>query len=214
MKGVFPPRTMGLFLALTATLLLGARFAAFSVEANGDQQVDLATGVTTLPRGGTLTDNQNGLRLIAPYIQYKDGEFIRARQAQFSTGETRFIALELDYQFKGETVRLKGLTVSSPDFSSISAQEGLALLGENRLVLSGNIRSQAPQLKAGKMVVDTQSRQALVIGAYTFQDGANRLSGNRPDSLLLLSFQGGKTQVTTRVPPEVLARLRPYADKL
>jgi hypothetical protein len=214
MKGVFPPRMVGLCLALTAALLLGARFAGFSVEANGDQQVDLATGVTTLPRGGTLTDNRNGLRLVAPYIQYKDGEFIRARQAQFNTGDTRFNALELDYQLKGETVRLKGLTVSSPDFSSISAQDGLALLGENRLVLSGDIRSQAPQLKAGKMVVDTQSRQALVIGAYTFQDGANRLSGTRADSLLLLSFQSGKTQVTTRVAAEVLARLRPFADKL
>ncbi|PZA08762.1 MULTISPECIES: hypothetical protein [unclassified Meiothermus] len=214
MKGVFPSRTVGLFSVLIAVLLLGARFAAFSVEANGDQQVDLATGVTTLPQGGTLTDNQNGLRLVAPYIQYKEGEFIRARQAQLSTGEARFIALELDYQFKGEILRLKEATVNSPDFGNISAQDGLALLGENRLVLSGNIRSQTPQLKAGKMVVDTQSRQALVIGAYTFQDGASRLSGNRPDSLLLLSFQGGKTHVTTRVPPEVLARLRPYADKL
>lgn len=214
MRAEFSLRITGLLLALTAALLLGARFAGFSVEANGDQQTDLATGVTTLPQGGTLTDNKNGLKLVAPYIQYKDGEFIRARQAQFNSGDTRFSAGELDYQFKGETARLKELTVSSKDFSGISAQEGLALLAENRLVLAGDVRSQSPQLRANKMVVDSQSRQALVIGNFSFQDGNVRLSGNRADSLLLLTFQGGKTQATSRVPADVLARLRPFADKL
>jgi len=213
MRGGFSPRIAGLLLAVSA-LLLGARFAGFSVEANGDQQVDLATGVTTLPRGGTLTDSKNGLKLVAPYIQYKDGEFIRARQAQLNTGDTRFNALELDYQFKGEVLRLKGLTLSSKDFSQISAQEGLAWLAEDRLVLAGEIRSQSPQLRASKMVVDSQSRQALVIGSFSFQDGNVRLSGNRADSLLLLTFQGGKTQATSRVPADVLARLRPFADRL
>ncbi|MER3478982.1 MAG: hypothetical protein C4327_00450 [Meiothermus sp.] len=213
MRGGFSPRIAGLLLAVSA-LLLGARFAGFSVEANGDQQVDLATGVTTLPRGGTLTDSKNGLKLVAPYIQYKDGEFIRARQAQLNTGDTRFNALELDYQFKGEVLRLKGLTLSSKDFSQISAQEGLAWLAEDRLVLAGEIRSQSPQLRANKMVVDSQSRQALVIGSFSFQDGNVRLSGNRADSLLLLTFQGGKTQATSRVPADVLARLRPFADRL
>jgi hypothetical protein len=50
-------------LALFLSLALAARFAAFSVEPAGPQRVNLDTGVTTLPQGGVLVDNENGLRL-------------------------------------------------------------------------------------------------------------------------------------------------------
>jgi hypothetical protein len=40
-------------LALFLSLALAARFAAFSVEPAGPQRVNLDTGVTTLPQGGS-----------------------------------------------------------------------------------------------------------------------------------------------------------------
>jgi hypothetical protein len=102
---------------------------------------------------------------------------------------------------------------SSKEFKALSAQQGL-LLGDDVLVLKGEVRSSEPVLEASTLVVDTTKDLALVLGAFTFRDGATTLRGNRPDSTLLLTVSGGKVRASTRVPADVFNRLRPYADKL
>ncbi|RDI95971.1 hypothetical protein DV704_03355 [Meiothermus sp. QL-1] len=192
---------------------LASRFAGFEVKPRGNSELDISTGVYTLPNGGTITDNKSGLVLEARYIQYKDGEFIRAQGATLRSKDGDFSAASLEYLQKPDTLRMTGVRFSSKDIRGLSAQQGL-LLREDVLVLKGEVRSSEPYLEASTVVVETGRNQALVLGSFTFRDGSTVLRGNRPDSTLLLSFGEGRVRASTRVPAETLNRLRPYADRL
>lgn len=192
---------------------LASRFAGFEVRPKGNSELDVGTGIYTLPSGGTITDNKSGLVLEARYIQYKDGEFIRAQGANLKAKEGDFSASSLEYLQKPDTLRMTGVRFSSKEFKALTAQQGL-LLKEDVLVLKGQVRSSEPALEASTLVVDTARSQALVLGTFSFRDGATTLRGNRPDSTLLLTFTGDKLRASTRVPADIFNRLRPYADKL
>ncbi|GIW23765.1 hypothetical protein [Meiothermus sp.] len=200
-------------LTLLSLVGLASRFAGFEVKPRGNSELDVGTGIYTLPTGGTITDNKNGLVLEARYIQYRDGDFIKAQGATLRAKEGEFIAASLEYLQKPDTLRMTGVRFSSKEFKALTAQQGL-LLKEDVLVLKGEVRSSDPVLEASTLVVDTAKDQALVLGVFTYRDGATTLRGNRPDSTLLLTFESGKLRANTRVPAEVLNRLRPYADKL
>jgi len=200
-------------LTLLSLVVFASRFAGFEVRPRGNSELDVGTGIYTLPTGGTITDNRSGLVLEARYIQYKDGDFIRAREATLKSREGDFSAASLVYQQKPDTLRMNGVRFSSKQLKGITAQQGL-LLKEDVLVLKGEVRSSVPALEASTLVVDTTKDQALVLGVFTFRDGATTLRGNRPDSTLLLNFADGRVRANTRVPADILNRLRPYADKL
>ncbi|GIW32046.1 MAG: hypothetical protein KatS3mg071_2220 [Meiothermus sp.] len=202
-----------ILLTFLSLIALASRFAGFEVRPRGNSELDVGTGVYTLPTGGTITDNKSGLVLEARYIQYKDGEFIRAQGATLKAKEGDFSASSLEYLQKPDTLRMSGVRFSSKEFKALSAQQGL-LLGDDVLVLKGEVRSSEPVLEASTLIVDTTKDLALVLGAFTFRDGATTLRGNRPDSTLLLTVGGGKVRASTRVPADVYNRLRPYADKL
>ncbi|AWR87371.1 hypothetical protein [Meiothermus taiwanensis] len=202
-----------ILLTFLSLIALASRFAGFEVRPRGNSELDVGTGIYTLPTGGTISDNKSGLVLEARYIQYKDGEFIRAQGATLRAKEGDFSASSLEYLQKPDTLRMNGVRFSSKEFKALTAQQGL-LLGDNVLVLKGEVRSSEPVLEASTLIVDTTKDLALVLGAFTFRDGATTLRGNRPDSTLLLTVGGGKVRANTRVPADVYNRLRPYADKL
>ncbi len=202
-----------ILLTFLSLIALASRFAGFEVRPRGNSELDVGTGIYTLPTGGTISDNKSGLVLEARYIQYKDGEFIRAQGATLRAKEGDFSASSLEYLQKPDTLRMNGVRFSSKEFKALTAQQGL-LLGDNVLVLKGEVRSSEPVLEASTLVVDTTKDLALVLGAFTFRDGATTLRGNRPDSTLLLTVGGGKVRANTRVPADIFNRLRPYADKL
>ncbi|WP_174422434.1 hypothetical protein [Calidithermus chliarophilus] len=202
-----------LLLLVASTLVLTAgRFSSFSVE-SGEQELDLGTGVTTMPKGGVLVDNRNGLRLEGSYIQFKQEEFIRARNATLRGSDGNFAAASLEYVFRGEQLRLSGVRYSSSAVKGLTSNSGLGLLAENVVVLKGNVRSQDPQLEASTLVIDTARNQALVLGGFSYKDGQSSFKGQRDDSTLLIEFKS-KTTATTKVPADVLGRLRSYANKL
>lgn len=200
-------------LTLLSLVAFASRFAGFEVRPRGNSELDVGTGIYTLPTGGTITDNKSGLVLEARYIQYKDGEFIRAQGATLKSKEGDFSAASLEYQQKPDTLRMNGVRFSSGQLKGITAQQGL-LLKEDVLVLKGEVRSSDPVLEASTLIVDTTKDQALVLGTFTYRDGTTTLRGNRPDSTLLLNFTEGRVRANTRVPADILNRLRPYADKL
>lgn len=209
----------GILLVPLAALLMSAQFAAFTVSSKGVQQVDLATGVTTLMQGGVITDNRNHLTLEGGYIQYKEGVFIKAKAAEMHSNGVSFTAAVLDYQDAADTVRLTGgLTYANSSLKGVKAQEGLLYLKTGIAVLHGRVRSLDPLLHAEKVVVDADHNQILVLGRFSYKDPklGITLNGNTADATLLLTMEpGGKLpEFTSRVPKAVLVRLTPYAAKL
>ena len=156
---------------------LAARFATFSVEPFGTQRVNLDTGVTTLPQGGVLTDHENGLRLKAGYLEYKEGSFVRARSAELLSEKETFLAQSLEHDIPKQEARFKGLTFSNPDFKGLKAERALALFAEDIVVLKGRVQAESPRLQVETLVVNLKSREALALGSFTYQEGKATLRG-------------------------------------
>ncbi|ADW20925.1 hypothetical protein [Thermus scotoductus] len=192
---------------------LAARFATFSVEPFGTQRVNLDTGVTTLPQGGVLTDHENGLRLKAGYLEYKEGSFVRARGAELLSEKETFLAQSLEHDIPKQEARFIGLSFSNPDFKGLKADKALALFAEDIVVLKGRVQAESPRLQAETLVVNLKSREALALGSFTYQEGKATLRGQGPSARLYLRFVSGKVQATTKVPPGATL-LAQYATRL
>ncbi len=204
----------GVWILVLLLPALAARFAAFTVEPAGDQVVDLATGVTTLPEGGRLVDAERGISLEAAYIEYKEGEFVRAKKARLVQGDLRFQAGRLEYDVESEQVVLEeGVFFSSKRLKGLRAPRGVLYLKDQVAVLTGGVRSESPAFEAEQMVADTQEGLVLLVGSFRYQDPelGITLKGQGPTAQLLLRFlQDGEVEAETEVPAEIYVRLSAY----
>jgi hypothetical protein len=135
-------------------------------------------------------DNENGLRLKAGYIEYKEGAFIRARALELLSAKETFRAQSLDYDIPKQEARFGALVFANADFKGLSAERALALFAEDIVVLKGKVRADSPRLEAGKAT----------------------LRGQGPSARLYLRFVGGKVQASTKLPPQA-ARLEVYSSR-
>lgn len=199
----------------TLLLLLGtalaAAFAAFTVEPAGDQVVDLATGVTTLPDGGRLVDAETGLALEAPFIAYQEGVFVRAKKARLTTEKVHFFAEKLDYDVKKGVARLEGeVRLDSPWIEGLKAPRARYYPGPGVAVLEGGVTAKKPDFTAKTLVADLKKRLALLLGEFRFTNPELGvvLKGKGEDARLLLVFDDeGRVSAETEVPKDVYERL-------
>jgi hypothetical protein len=90
-------------------------------------------------------DNENGLRLKAGYIEYKEGAFIRARALELLSEKETFRAQSLDYSIPKQEARFTGLLFSNQDFANLRAELGHGFLSEEVLIAKG-VRAEKPAL--------------------------------------------------------------------
>jgi hypothetical protein len=181
-------------------VVFAASFAAFSVEPFGTQRLNFETGVTTLPQGGILIDNENGLRLRAAYIEYKEGAFIRARTLELLSQKQTFKAQSLEHDIPKQEARYTSLSFSNLDFKNLQAEHALVLLKEDILVGKG-VLAEKPLLKAEMLIVDLKRREALIAGNFSFRDGQRVLKGTGSSARLFIQFGSDRIRVDTRIPP-------------
>ena len=85
---------LALLLAAFGLAQSGGSFASLVITSAGDEEFDIATGVTTLLEGGEIRDQGSGIVLTAPWISYKVDEYIETRDTTVTgsfgrvTGET------------------------------------------------------------------------------------------------------------------------------
>jgi hypothetical protein len=175
--------------------------------------VNLDTGVTTLPQGGVITDNENGLRLKGSYIEYKEGAFIRAKGVELLSEKEAFRAEALEHDIPKQEARFTALLFSNPDFQEVRSERALALFAEDVVILKGSVRAKRPDLEAEALVVDLKAREALALGRFTYREGRATLRGQEASARLFLRFASGRVQATTK-PPESARRLEAYARRL
>jgi len=65
-----------LFATFLFVLAAAQSFASFFVEANTTEEFDIVTGISELPDGGKVIDQESGVTIIGDHILYKEGEFI------------------------------------------------------------------------------------------------------------------------------------------
>jgi len=152
-------------------LALGARFATFSVEPFGAQRLDLDTGVTTLPQGGILTDNEHDIpkqQALFQDLLFANADFqdLRADRA-LALFEEEVVVLKGRVQAKSPRLQAEALAVD------LKAREALALgsftYQEGKATLRGQGKDARLYLRfaGGKVQATTKlPAQAARLEAY------------------------------------------------
>jgi hypothetical protein len=205
-------------LLLVTVFLLAAEFAALSIEPYGDSVYDLASGVTTLPQGGVIRDNENDLSIDASFVEYKEGEYIKARQAKTEAAGVSFAAAELEYLPAADEARLAGgVSLETDDIKNLRAQKGWIYLKDGVVVLAGGVSATRPELEAALLVADYRQGEVLLLAPYRYKDASLgvTLSGKNPEKPLYLRFdqQSGEVTASSKAPAEVAARLLGYVER-
>lgn len=202
-----------LFFYLLAVAL--AQTAGFTVEPAGNQSVNLTTGIVTLPQGGRIVAPEHGVVLRAPYIEYKEGEFVEAREAEVTWHDSEVKGGEISIDLVQQKAELtRGVALKIPALTEVKAQTATMFLAGGVAVLAGSIESDSPTLNAEQAVVDLESQEVILVGPFSYIDKSGfRLSGTAADAMLYLKL-GSEQSITanTIVEPATWERLSPYLE--
>ena len=200
-----------IYLVLISSLSL-AQFASLTITPNGDSQLDITTGITTLPQGGTIVDKSRGITLTASFIEYKDDTFVKAQTAHAEG----FFGLLNTPEFYLDTtqniITASGGITLGQDGLSLSANNLTLYLANGIAVLSGNVNNQAPSFQAATLVLRIGAGYALLVSPFNYQD---ILSKDEAGSLVQLNqtkeADGSFTYSISATPDEaVQVELSPY----
>lgn len=164
----------------------GSSFASLTISAAGDEEFDIATGITTLADGGEVRDRDSSIVLTAPWIRYQVDEFIDTRDATVQgpfgtvTGEEVFVDIEAGRLSASGSLQLssRNLLVSGEELT-YHADVGV-------VDVEGNVTATDPVFTARRVLYHTRSGTVLLVGPYSFDDGFMQLSASSADSLLEL----------------------------
>lgn len=163
-----------LALSLTSCFLVAsaqAPFAALSINSAGPQVIDITTGITTLPQGGSVIDRDTGVSFDAAHIRYLDGAFIEATDV---TVDGAFGSL------KADSVRIEmadSLLTASGNLrlerdGLIVVAAGLRYYALSAIaVFDGGVTGSEPAFNAERVLLDVVSGDVLLVGSYSFSSG-------------------------------------------
>ena len=193
----FKPFTTASRLPLTVLLLglsvSGGRaeavtLGAFQIQASGEQRLNLETGQTELPQGGTATDSRAGLTLTGKTMSYLAGQQLQATGAAITTaGGGRLNADTVTYDVKSGVLKASGhLRYSNSLVRGLSAESISLYTASGVVVASGTVSAAAPDLRADRVVALAGGRQVLLAGHYRLSLGGTRYAGASPEARLLV----------------------------
>jgi hypothetical protein len=163
----------------------GASVARLTVVPSGEQRLDLSTGETVLPDGGTIVDAETGLELEAETIRYVDGAWIEAEGASAVTGGGVLTAPALRIDLDARTAVAPDGVRYRLDGLSVTAASAL-LRFDPDLVRFALPRAEDPVLEGRALLLDVRTGDAVLLGPYRFQDGPFTLRDEREDAVLQL----------------------------
>ena len=189
-----------------------ATFAGFSIKPNGSQKLNIQTGTTVLEQGGSATDAGRGLTVEGKYIEYKDGDFLRAKTAILTTrAGGRMTADSADYDAKGGALTATGhIAYSDPRLKGLVADS--ATVSKSGVVVArGKVHSEQPSLSANTLAVDYQNSRAVLYGNYRYNANGTVLGSPKNDATLYITWdKSGKTSATSKPTAEQLAVFRDF----
>jgi hypothetical protein len=190
---------------------LAASLGAFQISARGDQKLNLSTGRTELPQGGTATDSKNGLTLTGRTLNYLPGKSLQATGAVIRVSGGGILSADtVNYDVASGTLKASGhLTYSSARIRGLSAGTIVLYTVSGAVVASGNVRAASPAMSASRVVALNSGRQILLAGNYTLNTGGPRLADAGSSARLLLSGDGSQS-VDARPSQAALRAFAPY----
>ncbi len=202
-------------LALSALVLLCAAaaqapFAALSVNSAGPQVIDITTGITTLPQGGSVVDRDTGVSFEAAHIRYLDGEFIEATGVTVDAAFGRLTAHSVRIEMKDSLLKAEGDLRLERDGLVVTATGLYYYALSGIAVFEGGVTGSEPNFKADKVLLDVTNGDVLLVGSYSYTSGLFTLTSPNEGGALELRFQEVDGVIVydaaTDVSPEIMQR--------
>ena len=191
----------------------GAPFAALTITPSGAQSYDITTGVTTLPQGGTVVDQDTGVTLQASSMRYVQGQSIDAHDASVRGSFGHLSASTIHIDIPAGTLTASGdlkLTRGALALQAASLRYDAA---REVVDFGGPVTGSSPDFQADRVLLDAKSGDVLLVGHYRFSDGVLALTSPPDGGRLELHLHqvDGKPvyDAATEVSPALLARFAP-----
>ncbi len=207
-------RSFALVPMLTAAVWAqeGSVLAALEVVPRGEQIFNLDTGRTELPDGGEVIDQATGVRLVADFVSFTEGEFIEATAVEVDGAFGHLTAAQLSIDIAEEMLVAEGPLQLVRDALVIEADLVTFDAAKSIVRFDGSVRGVNPTFEAATMLLDTLDGTVLLVGPYVFEDGLLTLTTSQIGGLLELTYQDiDGVQVydaTTEVSAAVTQRFR------
>ncbi len=185
-------------------------FAALTIRPDGPEELDLTTGVTTLPRGGEIVYRNEGVTLRGSFIRYLEGDFIEVEEASVKGDFGTMRAPRLRFDVAAQTLAAEGGAAFSGDALELSADTLSLNLGDDVAVLVGNVKSTDPEFSSQSAFVDLAQPQGLLVGPYSYQDGPIGLTGVAGKLLALSWDDAGALSADSQVSQALQTRFAAY----
>jgi hypothetical protein len=204
-----------LAMLLTFVSLSVAQFASLTINPKGEQQIDITTGITTLPQGGEIIDKGRGIKLSAGFIEYQDGIYIKAQNAQAEGFFGVLTTPELNLDASKNVISATGGISLNQGGLSLTADALTLYLDQGITVLSSNVSNRVPSFQTAHLVIKIGAGYALLVSPFTYQDGVLNLSKSTSGSLIQLNQtkeadDSFTYSISTTLDENVNAELSPY----
>jgi hypothetical protein len=184
-------------------------FAALSVTAYGEQILDIATGVTTLPGGGEVIDANTGVAVSAAFLRIEEGVLIEGTDIEASGdfGHLRAGSMEIDIA-SGIFLAEQELLLEREELSVVSSR--VEYFAEPAIVrFLGEVAGTSPSFEAQAVLLDLQTGNVLLVGPYSYEDNLFTLASSEDGALLEL-IDDLVYDAASEVSSELMERLRGY----
>jgi lipopolysaccharide assembly outer membrane protein LptD (OstA) len=209
---LIPSRTFALTLvALGLSTAQAVTFGGLTVTPRGPQTLNLETGATELPQGGTATDNRGGIKLVASAMQLSPGTALKAQNATLTTRQGGTLrAQNMTYDLKAGTLTATGnVTYADARLKGVSANKVTLYVKTGFVAATGGVKATTPALSGTVLVFDSQTMQTLLGGPYNLKTSAGATAGKAGERLLL-AFAGNRLTRSSAPDAGTLARFAPY----
>jgi len=189
-------------------------FAGLVIVSHGRQTIDLVTGLTVLPDGGSLVDRQTGVEVDAQVIRYVDGDYIEAAGVTVSGAFGEVVADALRIDVENSLLIATGELRLSRDGLVVTAASLSYHALEQVVVFDGGVTGTEPAFFADRLLLDTLTGDVLLDGRYEFAGDLFTMRSPAAGGRLQLSLRQSGDEIvyaaTTEVSPALLERFRAY----
>lgn len=198
-------------LALGLGTAQAVTFGGLTVTPRGPQTLNLETGATELPQGGTATDSRGGIKLVASAMQLSPGTALKAQNATLTTRQGGTLrAQNVTYDLKAGTLTATGnVSYADARLKGVSANKVTLYVKTGFVTATGGVKATTPSLSGMVLVFDSQTMQTLLGGPYSLKTAAAAKAGGAGERLLL-TFAGNRLTRTSAPDAGTLARFTPY----
>lgn len=205
-----------LLVSLLAALTLGSgsavTFGGLNVTPRGPQNLNLETGATDFPQGGTVTDGRSGLRLSAGQLQLLPGQRLSAQGATLTTRQGGTLrAANVVYDLNRGTVTATGdVSYADARLKNLTAGRMVLHVKTGFVSAHGGVRASTPALSASALAFDPRTAQTVLAGPARLSQGSQVLETGTGGHLLLTFSANRLLRAVNRADATTLSRFAPY----